>query len=290
MEEHFRVGFYPKGAPVYPGRALQLTVSTLVSPLMTKTGLLIRLLKLQGRLLLLLMLLLLGPLAVLGFGELDLKTHWSAASLESSSQSPRPEAYASALVQVYGARAYNWRGAFGIHTWIATKRQGAKHYSVYQVVGWNLYRGRSAVSVSRRGPPDFLWYNARPELLVEHHGSGAEELIDQIEAAVADYPFQNEYRVWPGPNSNTFTAFVARSVPALGLDLPPTAIGKDYLPYGKLFDQTPSGTGWQVSLKGLLGISLAREEGIEFNLLGLSAGIDVNDLALRLPGFGRVEF
>jgi len=168
---------------VYPGRALQLTVSALVSHLMTKTWLLIRLLKLQGRLLLLLMLLLLGPLAVLAFGELDLKTHWSEASLESSHQSPQPEAYASALVQIFGARAYNWRGAFGIHTWIATKRRGAKHYSVYQVVGWNLYRGRSSVSVSRRGPPDFLWYNARPELLVEHHGSGAEELIDQIEAA-----------------------------------------------------------------------------------------------------------
>ena len=49
----------------------------------------------------------------------------------------------------YAARAFSWRGLFGVHTWIATKRQGADHYSVYQVVGWNLYRGRSAVSVSR---------------------------------------------------------------------------------------------------------------------------------------------
>ena len=256
---------------------------------MTTAGFLIRLLKLQGRLLLLLMLLLLGPFAVLAFGNLDLRSHWSAASLESSYQSPSPGAHPDALVQVYGARAYNWRGAFGIHTWIATKRRGADHYSVYQVVGWNLYRGRSAVSVSRRGPPDFLWYNASPELLAEHRGTGAEELIDQIEAAVADYPFWNRYRVWPGPNSNTFTAHVARSVPGLGLDLPPTAIGKDYLPNGEWIGRTPSGTGWQLSLKGLLGLSLAREEGIEFNLLGLSAGIDFNDLALRLPGLGRVE-
>ena len=289
MEEHFRRGFYLKGAPVCPGCALQLTGSALVSPSMTKARMLIRLLKLQVRLLLLVMLMLLGPLAVLAFGNLDLQTHWSAASLESSYQSPQPGEYPDALVQVYGARAYNWRGAFAIHTWIATKRQGANHYSIYQVVGWNLYRGRSAVSVSRRGPPDFLWYNARPELLVEHRGIGAEELIDQVEAAVADYPFQDRYRVWPGPNSNTFTAYVARSVPGLGLDLPPTAIGKDYLPNDELVGETPSGTGWQLSLKGLLGISLAREEGIEFNLLGLSAGIDFNDLALRLPGFGRVE-
>ena len=39
---------------------------------------------------------------------------------------------------------------------------------------------------------------------------------------------------------------------------------------------------------GLLGASLAWEEGLELNLMGLSAGIDVNDLALRLPGIGRV--
>jgi hypothetical protein len=46
---------------------------------------------------------------------------------------------------------------------------------------------------------------------------------------------------------------------------------------------------WQISLLGLLGIGLAWEEGVEVNLLGLSTGIDFNDLALRLPGIGRVE-
>jgi hypothetical protein len=83
---------------------------------------------------------------------------------------------------------------------------------------------------------------------------------------------------------------VARQVPELGLDLPPTAIGKDYLPDGKLVDAMPSGSGWQVSLLGLFGIGLAWEEGIELNVLGLAAGVDVNDLALRLPGLGRFEF
>ena len=43
------------------------------------------------------------------------------------------------------------------------------------------------------------------------------------------YPYADSYRVWPGPNSNTFTAFVLREVPELRVDLPPTAIGKDYL-------------------------------------------------------------
>ncbi len=235
----------------------------------------------------LVLVLLLGPFAVLAFGGLDLDTHWSAASRASTGQAPDPAAMPEPLILVYGARAYNWRGAFGIHTWIATKRRNASRYRVYQVIGWNLYRGRSVVSVSH-GPPDFLWYNARPDLLLERRGPGVDALIDRIETAVAAYPYPREYRVWPGPNSNTFTAFVARQVPELGLDLPPTAIGKDYLTDGRILDRMPSGTGWQVSLRGLLGLGLAWEEGIELNVLGLAAGLDVNDLALRLPGIGRI--
>ncbi len=233
--------------------------------------------------------LLLGPISVLAFGKLDLDTHWQNASLASSGKAPKPYEYKPALIQVYGARAYNWRGAFGIHTWIATKREGAPHYKVFQVIGWNLYRGNSTVSTSTSGPPDFLWFNAEPKLLTERRGQGVETLIDKIEQAAKRYPYTDSYHVWPGPNSNTFTAYIARQVPELGLDLPPNAIGKDYLINGQIIDHAPSGTGWQVSLLGLLGITVAREEGIELNLLGLSAGIDINDLALRLPGMGRVE-
>ncbi len=231
---------------------------------------------------------LLGPIGVLAFGDLDLGTHWSIASRASSGQAPDPGQTPEPLVQVYGARAYNWRGAFGIHTWIATKRRNASQYTVYQVIGWNLYRDGSVVSVSRGGPPDFLWYNARPELLLERRGPEVDALIDRIEVAVAAYPYADEYRVWPGPNSNTFTAFVARQVPELGLDLPPTAIGKDYLTEGQIVERMPSGSGWQVSLFGLFSVGLAWEEGIELNVLGLSAGLDLNDLGLRLPGIGRV--
>ncbi len=235
-------------------------------------------------------LLLLGPLGVLASGALDLDTHWSAANRASSGQAPAPRDESAALVQVYGARTYSWRGAFGIHTWIATKRSGADRYRVYHVIGWNLRRGRSVVTVSEGGPPDFYWFNAHPQVLVDRRGAGVDALIDRVEAAVAAYPYPNEYRAWPGPNSNTFTAFVARRVPELALDLPSNAIGKDYLPNGDIVGRTPSGTGWQVSILGLLGVALGVEEGLEFNLLGLSAGVDFNDLRLRLPGFGAVGF
>jgi hypothetical protein len=231
-------------------------------------------------------LMLLGPLGVLAFGDIDLRAHWSSANRASSGQAPDPRFETAAVVQVYGARTIGWRGAFGIHTWIATKRADAPDYTIHHVIGWRHYRGLPSVA-TQSGTPDFHWFGAYPELLLDRRGEGAEALIDRIDAAVASYPYANRYRAWPGPNSNTFTAFVAREVPALGLDLPANAIGKDYLA-GGIVARMPSGTGWQVSLFGLLGIGVALEEGIEINLLGLSAGIDVDDLALRLPGFGRV--
>jgi len=240
------------------------------------------------RLVLALMVLLLGPLSVLAFGELDLQTHWSDAGFDSAGIAPDPREQKAPLIQVYGARAYNWRGAFGIHSWIAAKRRGADQYRIYQVIGWNLRRFGTTVAISETQRPDFAWYNAEPELLAEYRGPDAESVIDRIEAAVAAYPHAGEYRMWPGPNSNSFIAHVARQVPEMKLDLPPTAIGKDYLAHGRLFDSLPSGSGWQLSLLGLLGIGVGLEEGIELNLLGLSAGLDVDDLALRLPGIGRV--
>ena len=102
-----------------------------------------------------------------------------------------------------------------------------------------------------------------------------------------DYPFAGQYRLWPGPNSNTFTAYVLRQAPELRVDLPPTAIGKDYLG-GRLVAAAPSGTGVQFSLGGLAGILVAIEEGLEINLLGATFGIDPLDLSLKAPFVGRI--
>ena len=230
--------------------------------------------------------LLLGPLGTIAIGEVDPSATWRSGSRESSGQSPSPADEPRAVVQVFAARTVGWRGAFGVHTWIATKRSGATGYVVHHVIGWRVFRGAGAV-VTQGGTPDFRWFGAWPEKLADLRGDGVDATIDRIEAAVAAYPYPGSYRAWPGPNSNTFTAFVARQVPELRLDLPANALGKDWLP-GTIVDRTPSGTGWQLSLAGLLGVAVGVEEGVELNLLGLSVGVDPNDLALRLPGFGRV--
>jgi Protein of unknown function (DUF3750) len=212
---------------------------------------------------------------------------WNARH-DSSHQAPDPETAREAVIQVYAARALGWRGILGVHTWVAVKRSAAPAYTRYEVIGWGVDRGLPAVRVNRTGPDNY-WFGERPNKLVDRRGSGVDDLIVKIEAAVASYPYPSTYRLWPGPNSNTFIAYVGRAVPELRLDLPPTAIGKDYLPGASLGSlSTPGGPGLQLSILGLCGVLVGREEGIELNLLGLTFGVDLNGPALKLPIAGRL--
>lgn len=153
---------------------------------------------------------------------------WRTASRESAGIAPDPLTTQEAVVHVYGAKAWGWRGWFAVHTWIAAKEAGAKSYTVYEVIGWRANRGLPVLRISS-DLPDRLWFGAQPELLIEHSGKGAEELITAVDQAARDYPWKDEYKVFPGPNSNTFTAWVAQQVPELNLKLPFRAIGKGYL-------------------------------------------------------------
>ncbi len=213
--------------------------------------------------------------------------HWSEARWDSAGLAPDPATTSDAVVQVYAARAWGWKGIFAVHTWLIMKREGAARYDRYEVVGWGVRHGRPAVRRDMRAI-DGYWAGNLPHIVVDRRGPEVEALIKRIEAAIETYPYPDQYRSWPGPNSNTFIAHIARSVPELALELPPTAIGKDYLANGNLFGSTPSGTGYQMSVLGLLGLSLGRDEGLELNLLGLTLGIDPLDVAIKLPAVGRI--
>jgi len=102
------------------------------------------------------------------------------------------------------------------------------------------------------------------------------------------YPWPDAYRVWPGPNSNTFVAWVAREVPELDVRLPVSAIGKDWFGPSQFVKPAPSNTGYQLSLFGVLGAVIAKVEGIELNFLGTGYGIDFGRPAIKLPGIGRL--
>ena len=200
---------------------------------------------------------------------------------------PKPEIYSDSVIQVYAARTKGKKKALAVHTWISVKPRGALHYTSYEIIGWRLRRYESAL-VTRTNMPDRDWWGHQPQLLLDVRGAKAEQLIPKIEQAVASYPYASTYTAWPGPNSNTFTAYVGKQVPELGLDLPSTAIGKDYRPINQVAGLSPSGSGVQFSLWGLLGLTFGYEEGVELNLLGLNLELDLFDLALELPGIGRI--
>ena len=211
--------------------------------------------------------------------------NWREASRDPVGLAPDPVTTPETVIQVYSARAVRWRGYFGTHTWIAVKPERAAAYTVYEVTRWQRRRNGTTVSISERAP-DGRWYGNAPKLIADIRGARAEGLIERIDAAARAYPYADEYQVWPGPNSNTFTAHVLRQVPELRADLPPTAIGKDYLG-PRIAARTPSGTGVQLNLFGYLGLMAGVEEGVEFSLLGMTYGVDPMDLAIKLPFAGR---
>jgi len=152
---------------------------------------------------------------------------WRTASRESAGIAPDPASTNEAVLQVYGARAWSWRGWFAIHTWIAAKHTGEPSYTVYDVVGW---RGHHNQPVLRIGydVPDRYWYGEKPRLIRDYRGKGVDRLINAVDEAAKAYPWKTTYKVFPGPNSNTFTGWIAKKVPELELILPFSAIGSGY--------------------------------------------------------------
>ena len=170
-----------------------------------------------------------------------------------------------------------------MHSWVVFKRANDKAWTRYDVVGWG-----KPLRVNN-WPPDGRWYGNTPVILADVTGAAAETLIPKIEAVAKDYAYARpgDYRIFPGPNSNSFTAAVLRAVPELGIALPPNAVGRDFR-NGLYAGRTDSGTGLELNLNGYAGIKVGWVEGVEVNLFGLVAGFDLRHPAVKLPGFGRI--
>jgi hypothetical protein len=193
-----------------------------------------------------------------------------------------------AVIQIWAARTSGLRGALAVHCWLVLKRAGDVSWERWDVVGRRARTGRIGLQRNARSPREG-WGAGRPHLLLERRGPDAEAALPMVEALIAGYPQDRRYRSWPGPNCNSFVAHLVRSVPALATTLPPLAIGKDYLPDGRLVAPVPSRTGWQLSIAGLAGLLVAAEEGVEINLLGMVLGWRPRPPCLLLPGLGALR-
>ena len=207
---------------------------------------------------------------------------WSTADRSSAGLLPDPATHAPAVVRVLSAQTVRWRGVFATHSWIVLKPEGARRYTRYDYTAWGE-------PIRMNGfEPDGRWFGHDPSIVFAADEAHAAAIIPSIQAAIAGYAHRNrgDYRAWPGPNSNTFVAAVLDAVPGLHATLPSTAIGKDYPYDGAWLRRTP--TGIRLSLGGYAGITLGWVEGIEINILGAVAGLDLRRPALKLPGLGRL--
>lgn len=213
----------------------------------------------------------------------DRPQRWSEANWGSSGLLPKAEASPEAAIYVFSAMTGGLKGAIASHAWIVTKDENGA-YQRYDKVGWG-----SPIRRNHRAP-DAFWYSNPPRLVAEVKGEAAKRLIPKVEAAIEGYPYGQPggYRIYPGPNSNTFVAHVLREVPELGAVLPADAVGRDYLPDGAFYHLDEDGRDLHVSLGGLAGFSVGVRSGLEVNFLGLVAGIDVVQPGIKLPGFGTV--
>src|SRR2546428_5095887 len=85
---------------------------------------------------LLLLVLFLGPALVYMTGGARLRGDWRTASHEPMGLAPDPARVQEAVVHVYAARAFAWRGVFSVHTWVALEPPKADGQKRYRMDGW----------------------------------------------------------------------------------------------------------------------------------------------------------
>jgi hypothetical protein len=217
------------------------------------------------------------------FAASDAPRSWRDADWSSAGLLPAASDFKPARIIVFTGKAGAWKGIFAVHSWIVLKPANAREWTRYDVVGWGS-------PVRTNGwPADGRWYGNTPAAIADVSGPAAELLIPKIETAVEAYRFgkAGDYRIWPGPNSNSFTAAILRAVPELGVSLPPNAVGRDYR--DRFYaGPTDSRTGVELNLHGLVAVKLGWVEGVEFDMLGLVAGLDLRHPGVKLPGYGRI--
>jgi len=191
---------------------------------------------------------------------------WRDADWSSTGLLPRAADYGPARVIVFTGTTGAWKGVFSVHSWVVFKRAGDKRWTRYDVVGWG------EPVRANNWPADGRWYGNMPTAIADVSGAEADKLIPRIEEVVKDYAYARA---------------VLRGMPELGIALPPNAVGRDYRD-GFYIGRTDSGTGVEINLGGYAGIKVGWVEGVEVNLLGLVAGVDLRHPGVKLPGYGRI--
>jgi hypothetical protein len=178
---------------------------------------------------------------------------------------------------------------FARHAWFVVRDAGESAWE-----RWEIWRkGEAETSwgyVARNAQGPWTW-GAAPDNVILHgelRGPQASAFIDCLRSESPLYEHRDFYVIWPGPNSNTYIdAMLSRC--GMRVDLPPTAIGKDWRGVVGV-SPTTKGTGAQLETP-LVGIKIGLAEGIEIHVLTMTFGVDFWPPALKVPlGTGRIGF
>jgi len=214
------------------------------------------------------------------------------------------------LVQLRARRSY-FVSSLAIHPWFLCWDPSRGQWEQWEVWRWledrPPERRRKTLLVSSDGRParSSVWIerrhghvrervglsdlaSRRPEVvLCEWRADDAARLMEIVRRP-QDYPHRDNYMIWPGPNSNTYTRWVLAEA-GLAHDAHPMAVGKDYVGLaGVGIDLSPTRTGLQIDAS-LVGFTLGLADGVELHLFGMTLGIDFWPPALNLPT-GRYGF
>ena len=210
-------------------------------------------------------------------------------------RTPQPSAVATApdwIVLVKSARVPPWSPwitQFAHHTWLDVKRGSEEQWWRAEVQGRDV--GVVFAPIAAASARKELWIDRRAvRLLATIDGEPAHRIAQRLESLCAelDARYAADYLKWPGPNSNTFVADLARELPDLAFVFDGNAVGKDW-PGWIDAGLTPSKSGLHLDTP-LLGAAVALREGVELHLLGFTAAVRLFPPSLALPFLPELPF
>ena len=210
--------------------------------------------------------------------------HWGQYDHTIASRLPPAAAHPDARILVMSSRTRGWKGVVAVHSWVVIKGENERTWRRYDVAGWG-----NPVRLNW-WPPD-LWFGTHGTVVADIKGPKAQALIPRVDAAIKDYQYRNYWRLphLAGPQQQHLRRQRAARDPR-GRRHHAAERGRPRLPAVALPGLTDSRTGVEANLWGVLGVKLGWVEGVEINVLGLVAGVDVRNPALKVPGYGRVGF
>ena len=188
------------------------------------------------------------------------------------------------VVQLRYATLPRFLRAMAVHYWFAVFEVNSRRWHRWEVWQTKNAGGQSIGHIHcNRRHPDCGVGGGAYRLAAEWDGGAAQEICAVL-AKAGNYPHWNRYRAWPGPNSNTFVAWVLREA-GLHYSLDPRAIGKDYM--GLLGMRRSSRPPCAQLETPLFGVRISLHDCVEVHLLGLTWGLQWSPIEVYTP-FGRV--